>query len=70
MSVLWYHAAYDEIWERTHPNTLIRGQQFLIKVPNSDIQVPDGLCLFSFTFDIKIWREHVRNGWLIRLGSI
>ena len=67
---VWYHAFHNEIWVKRTRNTIERGLQAMIKVPDTDISVPDHLCFFTWKLDMKKAKQHIKKGWLVRLGVL
>lgn len=72
MNKVYYSAYCDEIWLCEHPFKVIRGCQGKIKTEfNGGVfYVEDALELFTWNADKDLWREHLKNGWLIDLGEL
>lgn len=69
---VWYSAAHDHILVRVARNRVELGCQGVITTEHNGekISVPDWLCLFTWKVNLKEWKRHRQNGWLIRLGDL
>jgi len=69
---VWYHAGYDYLFVHVAHNRIQLGCQkrHTIIFNGEKISVPDWLNLFTWEVDLKKWKEHKKNGWLVKLGDL
>ena len=67
---VWYHAVNNEIWVKPTRNRIERGCQALIQIVGQSFSVPDHCNLYTWKCDMKKWKDHMKNGWLVKLGEL